>query len=76
MVCILSCQSCLVGIVSVRLHSSGFQGQGPDGQEGPGIAPADGLPQDTDQDHQLQQQLKAVEKERDKAKQQLNRCKA
>ena len=41
--------------------------------EGPGIAPAEGLPQDTDETHDLQQRLAAVEKERDKAKQQLNR---
>lgn len=55
------------------LHTAGLKGQDADGHEGPGIAPAEGLPQDADQTHDLQQRLAAVEKERDKAKQQLNR---
>ncbi|KAL0017763.1 hypothetical protein WJX77_011853, partial [Trebouxia sp. C0004] len=52
-----------------------IKGQDADGHEGPGIAPAEGLPQGTNETYHLQQRLAAVEKERDKAKQQLNRLK-
>ncbi|KAL0048136.1 hypothetical protein WJX82_008657 [Trebouxia sp. C0006] len=55
--------------------TQGLKGQDADAHEGPGIAPAEGLPQLTDETHNLQQRLAAVEKERDKAKQQLNRLK-